>query len=282
MSAYSRPADLPNYERPPVSEVVLSIQFAANPAFRSVHAGLFWQLVRDQFPLVSEQGPLQPVYETFGGVPTLQQAVQIQAFLAPPIPRFWFESEDKVYLLQLQQDRVLLNWRKSADDGVYPRYEFVRERFVREVERLDRFLQSEQLGQLRPNQCELTYINTIMLDENPHLSLDRITQLWTDQARQIDDGLTIEGTIIQTRLVMKHQGVPYGRLYISFTPALRANDLKPVVQLEMTARGRPDEETVASALQLLDRERSTIVRTFTYVTKKEMHKLWGRTDVAQS
>jgi uncharacterized protein (TIGR04255 family) len=67
MSAYNRPFDLPSYERPPVSEVVLSVQFASNPQFQIVHAGLFWQLVRDQFPNVSEQIPLQAVFETFGG-----------------------------------------------------------------------------------------------------------------------------------------------------------------------------------------------------------------------
>lgn len=49
----------------------------------------------------------------------------------------------------------------------------------------------------------------------------------------------------------------------------------------MTARGRPEKETLDAAFQLLDQERYAIVRAFTDVTREEMHKTWGRTDVAQ-
>jgi uncharacterized protein (TIGR04255 family) len=121
MSTYSRPADLPEFEQPPVSEVVLWVQFASNPQFRIVHAGLFWGSIREQFPSVSEQVPLPPAFEAFG-VPMMGQPVQLQALFA--FPRFWFESDDKTYLLQLQQDRILFNWRATSGQSTYPRYEF--------------------------------------------------------------------------------------------------------------------------------------------------------------
>ena len=133
MNAYSRPSDLPDYERPPVTEVVLSIQFASNNKFQIVHAGLFWNLVHNQFPNVSEQAPLQAVFETFGGPPV---AAPIQVQFSPPFPRFWFESEDRAYVLQLQQDRILFNWRATSSESVYPRYETLREHFLTRVQQL--------------------------------------------------------------------------------------------------------------------------------------------------
>jgi uncharacterized protein (TIGR04255 family) len=257
--------------------VVLSIQFASNNKFQIVHAGLFWNLVHHQFPNVSEQAPLQAVFETFGGPPV---AAPIQVQFSPPFPRFWFESEDRAYVLQLQQDRILFNWRATSSESVYPRYETLREHFLTRVQQLAEFFESQKFGRLTPNQCEATYINSISVDDDsaPYAYLDKITPLWSAKAREIG-GFENERTVIQTAFVLKSAGQPYGRLYVTFTPALRAvGMLRPVIQLEMTARGRPENETLDAAFRLLDQERYAIVRGFTDVTKEEMHKIWGRKD----
>jgi hypothetical protein len=102
---------------------------------------------------------------------------------------------------------------------------------------------------LSPNQCEVIYINSISVDENasPYARLDRITPLWSDKARKIS-GLEVERTAIQTVFILKSAAQPYGRLYVIFTPALRAvGSLRPIIQLEMTARGRPENETLDGA-----------------------------------
>ena len=71
---------------------------------------------------------------------------------------------------------------------------------------------------------------------------------------------------------------PFGRAYITFKPALLVADQSPVVTMEVTARGRPEEETVPAALTLLNEERAIVVKTFAEATSPEMHKLWERTD----
>jgi uncharacterized protein (TIGR04255 family) len=286
MISYNRPPDLPDYERPPVSEVVLSIQFASNSQFRIVHAGVFWNLIRDQFPNVSEQVPLQSVFETFGGPTIPNEPIKFQTFSSLPFPRFWFESADKSYLIQLQQDRLLFNWRAISRDSVYPRYEALRAHFMTEVQRLAEFFEGQGFGRLSPNQCEVTYINSITVGDEvaePYAQLDKITPLWSDKARKIG-GLDVERTVLQAVFVLNLNERPYGRLYVTFTPALRTDDgvARPVIQLEMTARGRPEGETLDAAFRLLDQERYAIVRTFSDITKEEMHKMWGRTDVVQS
>jgi len=283
MSAYNRPSDLPDYERPPVSEVVLSIQFGSNPQFQIVHAGLYWNLIRDHFPNVSEQTPLAPAFEAFS-TPLIETVpFQVQGFVTPPFPRFWFESQDRAYILQLQQDRILFNWRAISNESVYPRYETLRERFLREVQRLVGFFQEQKIGALSVNQCEVTYINSISFgkEQEDTARLDLVTPLWSDKARNIG-GLEVERTLIQTVFVLKSNQRPYGRLYVTFRPAVQTvGFLRPVVQLEMTARGSPEDGSLDAAFRLLDQERGAIVRTFADVTTEEMHRIWSRTDVVR-
>jgi hypothetical protein len=62
-----RPADLPDYEHPPLVEVVLSVQFAELQGYRTVHAGLLWEgKFRQAYHRVVEQPPLDPTFEVFG------------------------------------------------------------------------------------------------------------------------------------------------------------------------------------------------------------------------
>jgi uncharacterized protein (TIGR04255 family) len=276
-----RTPGLPNFTRPPVTEAVLSIQFAALPAMRTVHAGLYWQSIRTEYPKTSEQGPVPPAFETFGGTPTIP-SFQVHALLVPPMPRHWFETESGEHLVQLQPDRIIHNWRQRNLEMQYPRYETVRERFAPEVDKLAALLRNEQIGEIRPNQCEVTYINTISLSDgtNPQQHLDRITPLWSGKTNErfLPDS---ENTSIQTKYVLKRGDAPFGRVYVSFIPAFRAADHSPVLQLEISARGRPTEETLPAAFELLDEERDIVVRTFAAVTTAKMHKEWGRNDAGK-
>src|SRR5262245_33359247 len=117
----ARPPDLPDFEDPPVTEVFLSIQFGALSDFRNGHIGLFWSKFRKQYPKLFEQAPLQPVFETFGVPPqaTPFLRVQIETMLAPPMSRYWFMKDTEDELVQVQQDRIVHNWRKQRGDQIY-------------------------------------------------------------------------------------------------------------------------------------------------------------------
>jgi hypothetical protein len=79
----------------------MSVQFAPLPSLRSVHAGLYWNEIRTEYPKASEQAPIAPAFETFGGNPAQAPMFQIQTLLAPPMPRHWFETETGEHLVQL-------------------------------------------------------------------------------------------------------------------------------------------------------------------------------------
>ena len=205
--------------------------------------------------------------------------MQIETLLAPPLPRYWFENLGQPDLLQVQQDRIVHNWRQQSDNSLlYPRYEPIKERFKNEVDIFAAWLEEEGLGAIRPNQCEVTYVNIIMPPDQsaPH-KMESITPLWTGQ---FSEALAnqFERAVIQTTFLISADGKPLGRVYANFQPAFRQSDLSPVIKLEITARGRPKGETLEDAFNFLDLGREQVVRTFAAVTASEMHKVWGRSD----
>jgi uncharacterized protein (TIGR04255 family) len=268
---------LPDFTNPPLNEVVLSIQFAPLVGLKSVHIGLFWERVRSEYPNVTEQAPIQAAFETFG-IPAPVPALQIETLMNLPLPRYWFERPNAPDLLQIQQDRILHNWRQQVDNSrVYPRYEAVKASLKKELEIFQKWLAEEEIGEIKPNQCEVTYVNVISTGEDKYEHLEKITPLWAGVFSS-DHPNTLERPSTQTTFLFSVNDVPAGRVYVNFQPAFLPSDRTPVFRMEITARGRPRGESVADALSFLDIERDQVVRTFAAVTTKEMHKLWERTD----
>jgi uncharacterized protein (TIGR04255 family) len=278
MSQLTRPSGLPDFVRPPINEVVLSVQFRALPKFGNGHIGMLWNRYRKDYPELEEKPALQSDLETFGVGQPAPQGIHIQTLLAPPMSRFWFVNSSGHELIQVQQDRFLHNWRQREEEQPYPHYEVVRERFEQELAVFEKFARDENLGELKMNQCEVTYINVIEIEETkPFLALEKITPLWTgDLSEEIE--LERENAQIRFSLRLLEGGKPIGRVHVKFDPAHRNLDRKQVIRLEITARAKPTDESVAAALHLLDEERKYVVRTFAAATTRAMHELWERTD----
>lgn len=274
-----RPADLPDFDRPPVSEVVLGLQFGSLTELRSAHIGFLWAKFRGRYPTVTEHPPLDPSFETFGSVTTAEfPEIRLQQLLQLPFPRYWFENAIGDELCQVQQDRFVHNWRKRDKDLEYPRYETVRGRLVADLAVFEEFLSQEDLGSLTFNQVEVTYTNTIDLpdSDDPHGAIARVVSVWSDigtPERELED------VNFRTRYIIKKDSVPHARLHVSVTPVLRRPTLAKAVQLQLTMRGKPDGVDRESALSFLDEGRSVIVKAFAELTTKTMHKHWGRRDV---
>ena len=270
--------DLPDFLRPPLSEVVLSIQFASLTELKGIHLGLFWRGLRKQYPDVSEQAPIQSAFETFG-TPQAATTFQLQAFMSPPMPRYWFEKKGQPDLLQVQHDRLVHNWRGGDESPIYPRYPKVKSKIEKEIVQFSDWLASEGLGKIQPNQCEVTYTNLIDYTESDrlHADLNRLTPLLTDSIIE-NMPAELEDTTTSSRFIFFHNEKRAGRIYVQFQPVFRQSDLAPLIKLEITARGRPDGEGISDALNFLDVEHEQVVRTFAAVTSEEMHKLWGRKD----
>jgi uncharacterized protein (TIGR04255 family) len=156
-----RPADLPDFDMPPLTEVALSLQFQPIARLGFVDLGPLSDQFRPPFERVEYHPPLAPVFETFGLRQGMVQTLHLGTGMT--IPRLWLINKGGNELLQFQVDRFGHNWRKIEVDNIYPRYEQIRERFEAEVQTLTAFLSQRDLGALVPTQCEVTYVNTIGL-----------------------------------------------------------------------------------------------------------------------
>src|SRR5689334_18752740 len=112
---------MPVFRNPPIAEVVCGVTFKPLKSLLAPHLGLFWAMVRSDFPTCREVEPLMPVFETFDESPAVQD------FTLPLLPRVWFVSKDQNGIIQIQRDRLLQNWRKVRLTDEYPRYTKVKD-----------------------------------------------------------------------------------------------------------------------------------------------------------
>jgi len=270
----------PNFGKPPVTEVVLSVQFNPIEKLRGPQIGLLWAAFKNQFPEVEEHVPLEPVLETFGVRPAQQVSVKFELSDVPPISRTWFLNERGDQLIQIQQDRFIHNWRKLAEEDEYPRYSNLISSFRSELEQFGHFLKQEQLGDLSFNQCEVTYVNHIFANGvwSGHGDLNKVLTLWA--GKHSDSFLPeAEDVRLATRYIIPgSENNPVGRLHVVATPAFRISDKRALIVLNLTARCRPDGEALEGVFNSLNKAHEWVIRGFTSITTEQMHQVWRRRD----
>lgn len=249
----TRPADLPHFNSPPVTEVVLGVQFNSLDRFLSPHLGLVWQEFKGEFPVIEEHPYFPPVYETFGASgPFLIPNVNFQIMARPDMNRVHFINREKTQLLQVQRDRFLHNWRKVGDADSYPRFERMIETFESGLRKFIAVIDREGLGPVVPNQCEVSYINQIPVPPGE--------TIWSLFALTFPDRVgnaTIEelGPPEDFRFVIRYvvsaaDGSPLGRVTVAAQPARRADGID-IISLNLTARGKPTAPDVHAVLEFL-------------------------------
>jgi len=273
---------LPEFDRPPVVEVAISLQFKVLEGLRAPHLGLLWSIFRKEgYTRVEEHGELEPAFEDLQATSIPTVGIRVQTFDdAPPPPRVWFLNEAHNELIQIQRDRLVINWRAGAQSEPYPRYTHIIKRFHSALASFKGFTASEKLGEIFPTQCEVTYVNHILSGAgwSTHGELDSLVTTW--QSRYSDEYLgTPEDVGFKARYRMGDEsGNVLGRLHIILQPAYRSIDGVPIYVMNLTARGKPEPANLDGVSRLFDFEHQWIVRGFTSVTTKGMHELWRRKD----
>lgn len=254
---------LPSYKRPPVDEVVCGFRFETLSGLKIPHLGLLWKKFRDEFPIVQHAIPIA----TDGSFP-------VDDSTGVPIPRMWFVSKTDNEVIQFQLNRFYFNWRRRADE--YPRYLYVINKFENAKRHLDVFANELQLGEVRPVECELTYINHIPKSQG-----------W----QSINDLSNVIGDL--TWHPKRHEFLPNpaniawqvrfelpdgkGWLNAKLNQGTRKVDNAPGLILELAARGLGAEKTGTAMRDWYDLAHEWIVRGFTDLTAKEIQeKFWER------
>ena len=267
--------DLPSFDEPPVIETVLGVEFRPLNKLSVPYFGLFWKLIREEYPRCEALPPINQQEELFGdrSKHLAFSGLNIELLNRPHV-RCWFREADDVRVLQVQQDRFVHNWRKQRVLDVYPRYEQIRSIFEREWRRFLQFVNDEDLGPISITNCEVSYINHFEQGREWRTlhDLPRVIAFCGDfQQANLPPA---EGVQMAASFVNEQQNT---RLRVNLQHAIRNQDLREVLQLTLGARGRPaGEGATGDILAWMDSARNWIVRTFVDVTTADMHRLWKR------
>jgi uncharacterized protein (TIGR04255 family) len=135
------------YKNPPVNELVIGVYFVEPLlALRSEHIGIFWNGLKAEFPTIEQKPPIRTYIPAPG-----------EEF---PMPRYWFKSVADTYLIQVQRNAFLVNWRKRGE-GDYPHFAAVKEAFDRHFTAFTMFVRDELKAEVAIELCELTYNNIV-------------------------------------------------------------------------------------------------------------------------
>lgn len=265
---------LPDYERPPVIEVVYGMQFSPLHELRTPLIGLFWQTLKTDYPKFKEMPVLAPVIERFDQEGKTEQPT-LELLQEAPLPRIFFLDAQENWVMQLQNDRFLHNWKRVNDDDVYPRYDAVSDRFFEAWDRFGEFCKSEGISRPRLNQLELTYINHIPVHLKSTVG-EEITRIFPDIVwRKNHEFLPLpESLSWKTSFLLPNN---QGRLHVSLRHATRIKDKTPTLLLELTARGIPSAHELPQIKSWFSLSREWIVRGFSDLTNLEVQRsVWAR------
>jgi uncharacterized protein (TIGR04255 family) len=266
----SQPQPLPGFDRPPLDEMVIVVQFEPLKHFSAAHMGLFWQKVRDRYPLIEDNPPLLHQVElsepTPGGGSTILRV--------PLALRCWFLSQDRTQLVQMQRDQFIRNWRRVQGNEDYPRYESLIAAFKREWREFVAFVADQKLGEIKIDQCELSYINQIPKGEGWE-SFAEIGKVFRVFRPANPTGLLVSPEAISWNGQYK---LPdgRGRFYAELSPGFRGRDFQFVLTMSLKARGTPEGQSEDQVFAWFDLAHEWIVRGFDELTDPNMHAIWRR------
>jgi len=267
---------LPKFKNPPVVETVLGIQFERLPGLGSAHLGAFWEsLGTESWPNVSEQPPISLQFERFGVDQQWGPAGPVLSLSREVSVRLQIRNRDQNRMVQVQNGRMHYNWLGFEGDP-YPSYETVEPEFRDALQRFQGFLVAHALGEVRPTQWEVTYVNHIprgTVWETPEDWASFFPSLATSRIESVP--IQLEGFSGEWHYVIKSKR---GRLHVRFAHGRREKPTEQeIIELHLTARGPIHEEKrrLDSFFDGLKLGHETIVRAFKDLTSGKAHDYWG-------
>lgn len=186
----------------------------------------------------------------------------------PPLHRAWFLSPDGSRLVQLQQDRLVHNWRYQGEP--YPRFEPLAEAFQGYQKSFFGLLETLRLPVPRVEQVEVTYINWI-----PASWMNEVVTFVTTPS--LPNGLgTPDSGALSKRFLVVDEGSPVGRLYLEARSAVsqESGALEAGFLLNLTFRApHQGVDDPGETTRLMLRGREAIVQAFTASRPKTSTRL---------
>lgn len=265
----------PKFSNPPVVEVYCRQIFKKLSSLQAPHIGLFWNLVKKDFPKIKEKPYLPPQVESYD-VPPKPKEVFLEL---PSLPRTWFVSKNENEILQVQSDQFLINWRKLDPQDRYPHYDEIIEKFFKYSNCFEKFVSEENLGEIACNQFELTYVNHIT-SSNGGGSGVLLEEIFPDFKTGSEGKKFLPNTEsvnwTNTYLLPNQEG----RLYSTIRSAWhKEHQNEPIIQFQLSVRGVGKDLSPTGIRKWFDQAHDWIVLPFADLTSEQVqNKYWGRSD----
>jgi uncharacterized protein (TIGR04255 family) len=254
---------LPSYKKPPVNEVVCGLRFETPHKLLIPHIGFLWEQLRTDYPNIQHAPPIVSAK----GELLIDQAIGM------PLPRVWFINKTDDQLIQFQGDRFYFNWRRRQSD--YPRYNHVITHFEKARNAIEKMFSKFELGELKPIEYELNYINHIPKGQGWD-NIDDLPKIFSDFAWKPTKERFLpnpESITWQTVFPLPNK---QGHLIVSLKQATRTEDKVPLLVLELKTLGIVDSKNKDAVREFFDLSHEWIVRGFTDLTTLKIQKIWER------
>jgi uncharacterized protein (TIGR04255 family) len=266
---------LPNYDRPPVVEMVLGVQFNPLDLLTSAHLGAYWKALGSDWSNTSDATPIESQIELFSETGTWRQ-VGMQLRLKQPGIRLRIKNRAGDRMLQLQNGRMHFNWLGESGK-LYPHFDTVFAEFWNQYDRFRCFLAGESLGEFSPNQWEITYVNHIPRGTVWNTPADWSFFQLLNNTPDVSSMVRFESFAGEWHFEIPERR---GRIHIKWTHGSKdKTGSQELIALALTSRGPvagPDE---AEALKVgLHLGRATIVKTFRDLMSEDANTYWGLHD----
>lgn len=260
------------YQNPPLVEVAVSLQFERPSGLNGAHLGAFWYTQRDKYPHAKTAPPIPSVDpDLFGSPgPLLVPSIRI-ALLNEPEQRVQMTSEDEQWMVQIQENRIVINWRKH--DGSYPRYEAARDRLLATWDCWVRFVQAELKKSCEPRLWEITYVNRVpegILWQSPSDWPKVFSGLWGGEF-----GFDPTSSLIahQGSWLLEHPAQnPVARLFVE-PKMVKAAEGQRSLLVNLTAKGSVTSPEIGPSLEI---GHELIVSTFDRISSDTAKREWGK------
>jgi len=165
-----------NLSNSPLVEMYVGAQFKNDNNLSLATIFNFYNEIKAEFPIIQEH-PITPNIIEYTDKPS--EAIFLNGFHS----RKFFMSQDESKIVQMQINKININWRKIEKNLEYPRFSNVFSEFKALLGTIDRVNKLE----IAKNQFEIGYVNHIPLSEfqnNPSLIISTIQQ--TENLSNID------------------------------------------------------------------------------------------------
>jgi hypothetical protein len=147
------PAPLPTFDRPPLRETLLGVQFHPEPALRVQHLGAFLQDLGPEWSAHGERKGLGQIQEPFGAE-ALRFPTAIQwPFKIEPGMRLLAARRDGTRVLQVENGWLVFNWKHRSPEP-YPTHATLKPEFDAHLGRFVKVVESCG-AEFRPNLWEV-------------------------------------------------------------------------------------------------------------------------------